>query len=229
MLGNTPRKETVIPVEAGKSYAFGMRFRDPNGKPIDLADAVVRMVVANPGGGELMVLEAVHIADLSGLVQFQFQAADLSLAPAAYPFDITILPSSGYSTPLVKGYVEVGSNTDQDSSNVYDKVDRSTEISVVMGGTDVVEIVIERVDGMYEIIEEMLRDALGKMHKELAAAKTAAAAAESSAVQSQRFADELREWLTSVGYPFWQGSQSEYDSIPSPAKDILYLIVGDPV
>jgi hypothetical protein len=228
VLGNTPTKETSFAVEANKSYAFGVWFRTAKGDELDISDCTVRLVVADAsyrGGSELIVLEAVPVGDSHGLVQFQFQAEDLSLDPGAYPYDITLIPSSGYSTPILKGFIEVGANTDLDTSNRYTSVNRGSDITAYMEGTDLVYVTIERVDGLYTVVEEMIRDVMKRMQEQTALAAAAVKEAQDAAAFSKAYADELRTWLTSVGYPFWEGTQEQYNDIPSPQPSILYLIV----
>jgi hypothetical protein len=226
-LGNTPRKEVNFAVEANRSYAFGILFKDPKGEYLDLKGNQIRLVLADSqrqGSAELVVLDAVHVGKTHGLVQFRFQADDLALEPGSYPYDVTLLPTSGYSAPVLKGYFEVGANVDEDTSNTYTNVNTGSDITVTMNDTDLIELTIERIDGMYSVVDEMIRDFTQTMTHNLAVAHDAVKNAEAAAAQSALHADELRQWLLSVGYPFWQGPKSLYDQIPKPAPNVLYLI-----
>lgn len=228
VLGNTPTKETNFAVEANKSYAFGVWFKKADGNELDISDCTVRLVVADAahrGGTEIIVLEAVPVGDSHGLVQFQFQAEDLALDSGSYPYDVTLIPSSGYSTPILKGFVEVGANVDLDTSNRYAQVNRGSDITAFMEGTDLVSITIERVDGLYTVVEEMIRDVMKRMQEQTALAGQAVQEARDAAQFAKNYADELRVWLTSVGYPFWEGTQEQYNDIPQPQPSVLYLIV----
>jgi hypothetical protein len=226
-LGNTPRKETNISVEASKSYAFGVRFQHLDKTPVDMEDIVVRLVASEDayrGGSEVLSLEGVHIGDDAGLVQFQFQAEDLALDPGQYPYDVTIIPESGYSTPVLKGYIEVGNNQDLDASNRYGMVLTGSEVTAIIENGDLVEITIERIDGLSGVVLQMISEFREEVTKDIDRGAAAATEAKAWASQSKYYADELRAWLQSVGFPFWKGTQAEYDALPNPDPLVLYLI-----
>ena len=231
-LGNTPRRETNISVEASKSYALGVLFREVDGSPVDLSEAEVRLVLAESAradGIELLSLIAVKIGSKQGLVQFQFQAEDLALDPGNYPYDVTLIPKSGFSTPILKGFFEIGSNTDVDTSNVFDFATLDGDIIAVMDGGDLIEITIERVDGLIAVAEEMISDFSASMTAEVLRATNQANRSTVEADRSASYANELRAWMAAVGFPFWQGTQAQYDNIPAPDPLILYLIVDEGV
>lgn len=230
-LGNTPRTETNFAVEASKSYAFGIRFLRTDKSYVDMTKVEVRLVISESayrGGSELVVATASPIHPRSGTVQFRLQAEDLALNPGSYPYDITLIPASGYSTPILKGVFEVGSNADVDASNIYAHVQSGSDITAVLDDSDLIEITIENIDGLYTLAENMISDFTTKVEADVAITKAQAAAAEASAILSADYARELREWLSSVGYPFWQGTMAQYSAIGTPVPHILYLIVDDP-
>lgn len=118
-LGNTPRKEQIFYVEASKSYAFGMQFNSSAGEPVDLTASVLRVSAVGADGAEV-IYEVAEISDpLTGYAQFNLQAADLAIDPASYRYDITLLDSGKYSTPILKGSFEVGANADAYVDNIY--------------------------------------------------------------------------------------------------------------
>jgi len=226
-LGNTPRRETNIALEASKSYALGVRFRHEDGSVVDLTNAVVRMVIAEQahrGGVEVLDLDATPVNEAFGLLQFRLQAQDLALEPGTYPFDVTLIPESGYSTPIIKGNFEINSNTDLDASNVYTEVTPESDVTVIMAASDVLDVTIERIDGLYTAAAQLIQDFRDETTIEIAKAAASAQAAEAAASLSEFHAEELRSWLESVGYPFWQGTQTEYNQL-APAANVLYLIV----
>lgn len=228
-LGNTPRRETNIAVEANKSYAFGVWFKSADETPIDLTDSVLRFVATENAyhtGAEVISKVAVPMLDQPDMQQFEFQAEDLALAAGSYAYDITLIPPSGYSIPILKGQLEVGANSDLDTDNVFTDISTGTDIIVDLAGTDVVEVTIERVDGLFMLVKELLED----FRAEIAAAQASmdakvAAAAASAQIASDKAA-QLEGWFNSVGFPFWKGTQAEYDAIPVKDPNVLYLIVA---
>ena len=228
-LGNTPRQETSIAVEANKSYTFGVWFKTVDGTPVDLTDSVLRFVATGNAyrtGAEILNIVATPMLEQPDMQQFEFQAEDLALKPGSYGYDVTLLPPSGYSIPILKGQLEVGSNADEDASNVYARTSTGTDITVELSGNDVVNVTLERVDGLFMLVQELLEDFRQQMiefeaHMEALAAESAASAADAAAS-----ANELRHWMETVGFPFWKGTQAEYDAIPVKNPDVLYLIIA---
>lgn len=230
-LGNSPRRETSFTVEASKSYAFGMQFKTVDGLPVDLTSCIVRLVITEPpyaGGTEVVNTLAVSVDPTTGFTWFNLQAEDLALEPGSYPYDITLVPESGYSTPIIKGYFEIGSNTDQDASNVYETLNTASDITVTFEQGDVISIKIERVDGLFILVSEMMEDFAEKMQVEVDKANAAAAAAAESARLAEQYAEEMRIWLDNAGFPFWKGTYAEYQAI-SPKREVLYLLVDEAV
>ena len=230
-LGNTPRRETSFAIEASKSYSFGMWFKTPDDLPVDLTTCEVRMVVTAPlqmGGTEVISIQAVSAQPLSGFTWFNLQAEDLALEPGSYPYDVTFYPDSGYSTPIIKGYLEIGANTDPDTSNVYLPINTDSDVTVVMSQGDVVGVTIEQVDGLYVIIAGLIEDFSAEMAAQVAAAEAAAAAAAGSAELSQSYHDDMQVWLDNAGFPFWKGTYAEYQAL-TPKAEVLYLITDEVV
>lgn len=228
-LGNTPRRETNISVEASKSYAFGLYFKTPDGLPVDMSGSELRLVAAEPphvGGIEVLSKVAVSDAPETGFVQFNLQAEDLALDPNSYAYDVTLLPPTGYSTPILKGYIEVGPNTDVESDNVYTGVYVGSDLTVYMEHGDVVQITIERVDGMYTIVSNLIENFADEMSAEVDRAEEFAGAAAESAELSKSYHDDMQVWLDNAGYPFWKGTQTEYEAL-TPKREVLYLITDE--
>ena len=226
-LGNTPRRETIISVEASKSYALGMRFVDEDGEPIDLTDSVLRFVATDPPQrGSTEVLNVLATVDLpeSGLALFKFQAADLTLEATSYAYDVTLISPSGYSTPILKGYLEIGTNTDLDDSNVYEDLNITTDITVTIGAGDTITIVIERVDGMFLVVSRLIEDFAIEMQRQVGLAADHALDALGSANRAYGYSEEMRAWLDNAGFPFWKGTQAEFDALDKK-REFLYLIV----
>ena len=227
-LGNTPRRETNIAVEANKSYAFGLRFSKTDGSVIDLTGAVVRMVIAEPGyagGTEVLSIEATHSIDSVGIVQFNLQAEDLALTPGSYMYDVTLYPASGYSTPILKGTIDIGQNTDFDTSNEFSDVNVGSEITAIFEGADLIDVTVERLDGLYQETQALIAQFTVDMADEVDAAAASAAAAANSAAEALYNKNAMQTWLDNAGFPFWKGTQAQYDTIAVKKPDVLYLIV----
>ena len=225
-LGNTPRRETNISVEASKSYLLGLYFKTPDSTPVDLTGCILRFVATDPpqrGSSEVLSLLAIMDEPTLGLAQFEFQAADLTLEPGSYAYDVTLLPPTGYSSPILKGYLEIGSNTDLDDSNVYTDINITSDITVTFAQGDNVTIEIERVDGMYLVVSNLIEDFTVAMDAEVAAAAASAQAALVSENQAEGYRNEMQIWLNNAGFPFWKGTQAEYDALDKKAE-VLYLI-----
>lgn len=226
-LGNTPRRETNIAVEASKSYMLGLYFKTPDNTPVDLTGCVVRFVATDPpqrGASEVLSLAADMDTAEVGLVQFKFQAADLTLEPGSYAYDVTLYPPSGYSTPILKGYLEIGSNTDLDDSNVYTSVNSSSDITAIIEGGDHVTIEIERVDGLYLVVTNLIEDFTVDMQAKVDEAAASAQAALVYENQAEGYRNEMQTWLNNAGFPFWKGTQAQYDAL-TPKAEVLYLII----
>lgn len=228
-LGNTPRRETNIAVEANKSYSFGVWLKAADGTQVDMSSSVLRFVAtesAYHSGAEVLNVEAIPMLEQPDMQQFEFQAEDLALTPGSYSYDITLYPPSGYSIPLLKGQMEIGANSDGDTSNVFSDVGTGTDVIVELNGKDVVEVTVERVDGLFMLVKELLND----FRQEIADAKdymdTKAAEADASAQYAASKAVQLEGWFNSVGFPFWKGTQAEYDALPSKDPNVLYLVVA---
>lgn len=228
-LGNTPRRETTFAVEASKSYAFGLHFKTPDDLPVDLTGCELRLVATEPphvGGTEVISLVATSSAPVTGFAQFNFQADDLTLEPGSYAYDVTLLPPTGYSSPIIKGYIEVGPNTDLDSSNVYAGVEVGSDVTVFMEHGDVVSITIERVDGLYMVVAALIEDFSEAMAAEVAKAEAAAVESAESADLSKSYHDDMQVWLDNAGFPFWKGTYAEYQAIQHK-EEVLYLLIDE--
>ena len=228
VLGNTPRRETNLAVEASKSYVLGLYFVQQSANeseepfPLDLTGCEVRFVMADPpqrGAPRFCRCMAVLDQPENGLAQLKFQAADLTLEPGPYAYDVTLYPPSGYSTPILKGYVEIGANTDLYDDNVYTDLNITTDITVMVAGHDSVTIVIERVDGMFLVVSELIEDFAVDMQAQVdAAAASRAGRADLRERGRASYKNAMQVWLNNAGFPFWQGTQAQYDLLQRPAR-----------
>lgn len=149
-LGNTPQQRTMLRLERGKSYALTLRFLDEAGKAYDMTGSTVRLTakaMRHLGGAVVLQMSAIDRApERPGEFQFPFQASDTDLEPSEYPLDITWVTADGYSTPVVKGAILIGDNTDSDVSNVYSTVDTLDEILVTVGGDTEITVQVAQAD-----------------------------------------------------------------------------------
>lgn len=223
-LGNTPRKETNFAVEASKSFAFRMSFKDRKG-PLDLTGCAIRLVAASGSArGQVEVLNKTIEGGPSGIVTFKLQAADLALPPGSYPYDVTLIPNSGYSTPIVKGYIEVGSNTDLEDSNVYTDVSTGTGVTAILEEGDVVQITIDAVDGMYGDVLDAIHSFTREMESALVTLAEGVKSAANSAEHAASYVSGLMAYLASIGFPYWVGTLAEYKALTEPSPLVMYLI-----
>jgi microcystin-dependent protein len=154
ILGNTPSSQYDFYLEQAKSFAFTMRFFlkelvNDTRVPYDLTSAVVRMAVDMParlGGTAVLEAFAEDLDRPNGAVKFQLQAAELDLEPGEYPYDITLLSSNGYTSPVMKGTIHIGANADDDTSNTYSFTNPGTELGVEIHNGATVSISIENPD-----------------------------------------------------------------------------------
>lgn len=228
-LGNTPRRETNFAVEASKSFTFSIHFKTADNSTVDLEGAQIRFVaaeLAHRGGTEVLEKTATIIENTS-IAQFDFQAEDLSIVPGSYAYDVTLIPETGYSTPILKGVFEIGPNTDEYVQNVFDTgLSTGTDITAILEEHDVVEVTIERVDGLFSLAQELIIDFREEIATKQGVLNATLASANSAAVNAANSADELRHWFNTVGFPFWKGTQAQYDAITTKNPDVLYLITG---
>ena len=150
-LGNTPAKLRNFFLDRGKSFAFAVMFVDKHDESLDMTGAQVRIVVEEPqhiGGAEVITKAAEEVDASVGHFEFELQASDLLLEPGEYPYDITLVSASGYSSPTVKGLFVIGSNTDDNAGNVYPGIDSSQGIRVVMDNGATLKLCLDYAEGI---------------------------------------------------------------------------------
>ena len=119
-VGNSPAAETILRVEARKSFALGLRIKDKNGNALDISNATFRIVVkkfpsrtGDPADDDNLVenAQAAIIDGPAGVAQFNLQASDLNLSPLEYAYAV-VMWFEGYSAVIVKGVLDVRPNTE---------------------------------------------------------------------------------------------------------------------
>jgi microcystin-dependent protein len=154
ILGNTPSSQNDFYLEQAKSFAFTMRFYlkelvNDARVPYPLTDAVVRLAVDQParlGGASVLQAFAEDLDPENGSVQFRLQAAELDLEVGEYPYDITLLSSNGYTTPVMKGLIHIGSNADDDTTNIYSFTNAGINLGVEIHNGATIAIHIDNPD-----------------------------------------------------------------------------------
>jgi hypothetical protein len=190
--GNSPGQHTVIALEARRSFAFGLQFKKVSGEAVSLTGATVRFVLAQPPhkGGTVLLTKTATAVDLAlGLVQVELQAADLDLAEAEYPFAVTLVSAAGYSTPVMKGSVDLRENADPDTSGTYTGFNPSTEMAVYLEDGGLVEVRVAQLDGMTLQVQGLLTSFSQNMAAELEEAQGHALLAETHATNAGVSAD----------------------------------------
>ena len=140
-LSNTPQSQVILRAEARKSFAIGLWIQDPNGKPLDITDTSIRLVLRDampldPTGDDLENLvvsdSAVLVDPVKGYAELRLQASDIALRPKEYPYTI-VLVDKGYSSVIVKGTMDVLPNTEYSSvSSEYVSANPAAALDVVL-------------------------------------------------------------------------------------------------
>lgn len=129
MVTNGPRSETILTLQARKSFALGLFITDSKGVPMDITGTSYSIVMRNPripagtvdDSGNLITNAYAEIVDASiGFARFVLQATDLDHDPDEYSFTITMW-SQGYSTVIAKGLIVLEQNDEWGSvGETYD-------------------------------------------------------------------------------------------------------------
>jgi hypothetical protein len=179
VLSNTPRSETVVTVEARKSFAFGIQFLySSNSTPIDITGATVRMVVSLPrrlGGTIAIDRDATILNGPLGLAQIALQADDLDFAEDEYPFSVTLVSALGYSTLILKGVLDLRDNTEHESTGAtYADINPSTNLAAYLRDNNLVTVKIDHVDGLYAVVTDLIVEATATLEDLVERAEAAA-------------------------------------------------------
>lgn len=145
-LSNTPPSQSVLELEARKSFTFALQVMHEGGAPVDLTSAAVTFTLGRHGEYNeppTVILERAGniTAPADGAAVFSLQAAELDLAPGEYPFAVT-LRVSGYSLLLAKGAVAVRQNVEYGStSQTYPTALPSTGLLAELRGQYVLRVI----------------------------------------------------------------------------------------
>lgn len=115
--GNSPTEQTILQLQARKSFSFGIWIADQNDRPLDISATKLRLTVRKNVAASvldstvnlLLSTEAQIQAPTLGYAVFSLQATDTDWTPGEYPFTIT-MSDAGYSAVIVQGTVDLQQN-----------------------------------------------------------------------------------------------------------------------
>jgi len=81
---------------------------------------------------------------------------------------------------------------------------------------------------MFLVVSNLIAEFSDDMQAQVDAAAGSAQASLNSANLSQQYAASMQVWLDNAGYPFWKGTQAQYDGIQKKGE-FLYLITDEAV
>lgn len=126
-LGNSPEVQTVLRLEARKSFSLGMWIKDNLGHPLDITGVQIRivarpkLVAADPGDAQNLIINSDAVLEQpgQGYARFNIQASELDHTPGEYLFAI-VMVANGYSSVIVEGPLIIDPNTEFSSvDDVY--------------------------------------------------------------------------------------------------------------
>lgn len=151
-LGNSPGKETILRLEARKSFSFALAVKDTHGRAVDLTGSTLRIIMkqlpldsADTDDGDNLIADpdATKTAAALGLARFDIQAADLNWPIGEYPFAIVLTDADGFSVVLVKGLIDLQQNTEFNSlASLFSSATPTQQLEVLLRGTTVVDVIV---------------------------------------------------------------------------------------
>lgn len=121
-LTNSPAQFMQLRLEARKSFRLDLWFRRLKSIGLDITGADLTLTVAKITGhatsqqNQVLVKKATLPTPTLGHARFDLQAAELTLHPETYAFDIT-MESQGFTGIIMKGELTVVDNTEFDATN----------------------------------------------------------------------------------------------------------------
>jgi hypothetical protein len=146
MIGNGPRQQTVLRLQARKSFAVGLWVTDRTGKPLDISQTEIRFVMSRNedigSGTPLVSKDARLMASGLGFARIELQASDLNFRPGEYYYSI-VMSDEGFSTTIVQGVVALEANSDnsalEDVFNPLTAISTALSIALSEGNTITVQ------------------------------------------------------------------------------------------
>lgn len=121
---NTPRTPLTLELEQRKSVSFGISFVDTANSPVNILESLIRFVVRpynDQQEGDITAaidIDGTVTEGELGYARFDVQAADLDLDAGQYEYAIILEDGTGYSSVVVKGFIDLLRNTEFDSALV---------------------------------------------------------------------------------------------------------------
>lgn len=118
-VGNSPENETVLRLQARKSFSLGLWIEDQNGTPLNITGCIFRFVarkkVVDADSDDTNNLIANYLGAIQaptlGYLTFNLQAAELDWKPGEYEYTI-VMSDEGFSTVIVAGVIQLEQNTE---------------------------------------------------------------------------------------------------------------------
>lgn len=148
-LTNSPRQTLNFDLERCKSYSFRCNLSHGDGSPVDLTGCTLRFVLKSGNYGDdpfdllnLLVNSSAELPDpTAGYGVFSFQAAELDQEAGEYSYAIVLWSPDGYSTLLLKGFVNLLDNTESHSMHrMYGVTTQAAALELTLRPNDVVEV-----------------------------------------------------------------------------------------
>jgi hypothetical protein len=150
-LGNVPGQATMLRVEARKSFALGLWLKEPSGRAVNITGSTITIVakpkpfdneddVANIFGADATAIISVPT---QGYARFEIQASTLDYAAGEYEYAIVLQASSGYSSVIVMGTLEIVDNPEVTSTLTdFVAANPSQTLNVLLQDSNSINVVV---------------------------------------------------------------------------------------
>ena len=129
-IGNSPLETTTLRLEQNKSFSFSVQLMEEGRAPIDTSDCTIRLDFND------QTIVAAYEGD--GRSRLDIQASHVQHT-GSYPYSVTLIAHSGYSTTIMKGSLDVLPNADQ-NIETYSATTPPTGVEIFLRGQQVVQI-----------------------------------------------------------------------------------------
>jgi len=150
-LTNSPSR-IQLRCEQRHSFSFGIYFETADQHRVNITGCTITFTAQQPvykGYGVQFAKPCDIVDGPNGHAQLNLQAVDLDLAAAQYEFDITLLTPEDYSSPVVKGFLEVVANPDPGYvDEVYDAANPPSSITAKILNNNSVSVVVNHLAGL---------------------------------------------------------------------------------
>jgi hypothetical protein len=135
MISTSPNQVTHIRAEHGYPLAVKLAFTKVDDSPMDLTGCMLLFYLSYPkhkGGAAILSQVAIpkDTPNSLGLALLSVQGEDLQLPKGEYPFVISVTPTEGLATIVVKGVLEIELNANTVGTPDFTLVSPAIELSV---------------------------------------------------------------------------------------------------